>query len=267
MAHGINDYFFDFSRLAGNFYLQRCDVDKGREFVQGFPQQPDISLTSRCNMNPRCSMCFLDERGKDIEEDVLNELKNSIFRHSFRVKLTIDGEPTVYKKLLGVLQSINGRTAIQTNGISSVLKDGRILNELNEVHVSLDAASRETYSIFRPDLFDVVISNIKYMVEYRKTHKCLEEIRLDYILMECTKAEVFSFIELAKSLDVDSVYISYLFTSGIVLGDRSYHGSTFIYEDQVLPIGETLDIMEKCVSFCLDYGVNLVLGRPDKSGE
>lgn len=248
MSHvGISDNVN--KTISDNYFNSFKQLENEDLFLTAYPNFPNVSITSICNMYPRCSMCFTTESGNHIDDVVLYRLKDSVFKYSLSIRFTIDGEPLVYPKISEVIDSIDGWVWIQTNGLSDKLRDTALLDKLQGVYISLDAATAETYKKFRPDYFQKVIDNIKFMVEYRKGRECLTVLRLDYILMQCTKHEVFDFIDLAYALGVTGVYISYLFPASNVMGDKSYHGEEFIYEDQIIPVDEVRELIERCVEY------------------
>ena len=237
------------SDIATNYTEYLSDLKMFPLVSKAYPVNPYVSLTSKCNMHPRCSMCFSQGVGKDLDSIVYDRLSKSLFKYSLGLCLTIDGEPIIYPSFDKVCDTINGWIILQTNGISKKLREPEILNNLKSVYISLDAATTETYCKFRPNYFDKVIDNTKFLLDYRKGKKCLGCVRLDFILMQCTKHEVFAFMDLAKSLGVDGVYIAYLIPVPHNVGDKSYHGFHFNYEEQLIPMDEVMDITNKCYSY------------------
>lgn len=267
MAHvGISDLVPQ--AVANNYSLCKQDICLEKEFVRTIPINPNISLTTQCNMVPKCAMCFsYGCKDEEIDKNIIDYLIESTFKYSLLNLFTIDGEPLLYSGIERIMYLINGWIGIQTNGLSALLRKDSFLDNIYFLQISLDAATAETYKKFRPDRFNQVIENIKYLLKYRVGKSCLTLIRLDFIIMECTKKEVFDFIDLACSLGVDRVYYSYLFNTGNIIEDRIINGYVFNYKKECLDKTEVLDIMDKVVRYSDEKGMVVILDRPDSTGK
>lgn len=266
MAHVLSSDLLS-DTIGHNYRLCKEDMAQEREFLRSVPLFPNISLTTHCNMVPRCSMCLTVDDAGHIQPIIHEKLAASLFLSSPRIAFTIDGEPTIYPDIEKVIQEVQGWAVLQTNGLSALFKKPSFLDNLWQVSVSLDAANAKTYAKFRPNHFDKVIDNVRFMSQYRKGRSCLNRLRIDYIIMQCTKHEVFDFIDLAVELEVDTVYYSYLFPLPHPVESRIINGFEFNYIQQLVPTAEIITIMDECVRYGTERGLTVIVGRPDRSGD
>ena len=256
MAHvGHSDSLCE--SVSKNYFKILENKNYNKLYLDSFPMLSHIGLTTVCNMSPRCDFCLYLEEDREMSRVVLDELGKDLFNTTFCVNFSIDGEPIVYREFLSVVMAIKGYIKLQTNGLSLKLRDPSVLDNLRAVCVSLDAATRNTYSFFRPDKFYNVIDNVKFMVEYRKQRRCLHDIRLDFIIMECNKHEIFDFIALSKELGVDRVYLSYLYKVGGVIGNLDRNNTSFIYEEQQIDKEEIKRLYDSGIEYARSISIDI----------
>ena len=206
------------------------------------PPEVEIHPVSICNLG--CEFCI----GKDktvpvswLSESQVEELIDSIHRYNrkkehegLKVKRIrfagITGEPLFNpdKKKDGVSYNkatVNGmRKAIALGYEVGLVTNGTLLTEeVREVvvngkyiHISLDAASGETFSKLKKrnkQLFDDVVNNIRELVKLKKTKGTDIEIGMGFVLTAKSYHEMREFIELAMDLRVD--YVRFRLAEGL----------------------------------------------------
>lgn len=183
-----------------------------------------IETTNACNA--KCRFCTHSSMSRQIgnmdyalSEKIIDEcaqLKvNTIWFMGF-------GEPLLdnllekrikYAKSKGI-----NNTAVITNG--ALLNEGRILalidSGLDEINISLDAASKETYQERRINLdYEQVTANIRKLLELRgKTGSLTPRVRLSFIKTRENSRELSDFLNQWDSL-VDFVSVSEIHNWGI----------------------------------------------------
>ncbi len=96
-----------------------------------------------------------------------------------------------------------------SNGTMFSQKTARLMVQagVNKVHISLDAATAETYAkLHGADLFNKVILGIKQLFEARAAfHSATPLVGINFIVTDKNYQEISTFIELAHTLGVDYV--------------------------------------------------------------
>jgi radical SAM protein with 4Fe4S-binding SPASM domain len=148
------------------------------------PQPPRwvlIEVTSHCNLS--CKMCEREQLDRGLGHMELRDYKKIIDEISKcktieTVNLQGFGEPLMYPWYIEAVHY--GKTrgisdiCLNTNG---TLLDEKMIKELiksgiDKISISLDAFSKETYAIVRPNSdFIKVIENIESLIEYKKNHR------------------------------------------------------------------------------------------------
>jgi len=166
--------------------------------------------------NYRCKYCYLEEEDLKSKEKLnlncLSSLLNTLTDISNNIKISIlGGEPTLdVDYLRDLLKTINNyqlaikEIKISTNGSIIDKKRIELLKKFDEVQVSLDAATPETYKKIRGGNFRRVIDNIKMMVSEGIP------ITLSFVAMKSNINELDRFFVLSKNLRVKKISIGYL---------------------------------------------------------
>jgi MoaA/NifB/PqqE/SkfB family radical SAM enzyme len=191
--------------------------------VRSYPEEITISTTTRCNMRPPCVICERNERSKelerDLEEEVFKKIK-PIFKFADRIYLHCGGEPLLSRWSYEIIDSVSPPTKIifNTNGALFTEKTIRHMVECGVVDVisfSLDAATEKTYKRVRSADFNKIISNIKTLVTYRnqknKDKPLLRPlVLLNFCIFRQNFHEIADYVMLAHHLGADGVDFSHL---------------------------------------------------------
>lgn len=96
-----------------------------------------------------------------------------------------------------------------SNGIKCTeenLKKHNLLDKLYKVHISLHAAKRKTYKqIFRNDKFDVVMKNIKFISNLKKSGK-INDFEIMFVITDANYKDMPDFVRLAEKLEAKAVF-------------------------------------------------------------
>jgi MoaA/NifB/PqqE/SkfB family radical SAM enzyme len=132
------------------------------------PRSLYIETTSRCNS--LCETCILTFGGREPQKDLgWNQFRTIVDKFPVleRVLLHGIGEPLLNRELPRMISHLKARGAtvlFNSNAITLSPKMGRALVDagLDELRVSLDASSRDTYARIRGvDAFDRVVENLE----------------------------------------------------------------------------------------------------------
>ncbi|MEO3973675.1 radical SAM protein [Streptomyces sp. CAU 1734] len=141
------------------------------------PLVVDLDPTTFCDLAcPECISGKLLNQGRFTPER-LAELADELIQMSVRgVVLIGGGEPLAHRgtrKVLRMLGEAGVAIGVVTNGTMIQQNLDELAEYASWVRVSMDAGTRETYGIFRPDrkgrsVFDKVIGNMRMLAEVKK---------------------------------------------------------------------------------------------------
>jgi len=212
------------------------------------PSEIEIHPTSRCNLG--CLFCAGADkkliRHFSLSEEELvkaitdiNELNSQETNPDFKVKTIrfagITGEP-----LLNPATAIAMQRAIEDGYEVGLVTNGTLLNDRirriivngKYIHVSLDAATADTFSRLKgvePKLFKTTVNNIRELVKLKHEIGSGLEIGMGIVLTVENYHELLSFIHLAKNIGVD--YVRVRAPEGVAAGSISNSQWKKIYAD------------------------------------
>jgi radical SAM protein with 4Fe4S-binding SPASM domain len=182
------------------------------------PQNLYLEVTNRCNLKCRACILFRGswEPPRDMTcaeliriTDQLPDLK--------RVALHGIGEPLLNSALPAIIRHLKDRNIHVLFNTNGILLDDKKQNELitaglDELRVSLDAASAQTYRVMRnSEKFDRIVDNLQSLV--RRIH-CLRasapKLSLWYLGTRENISELPEFVQLAAFVGVKEVYLQRL---------------------------------------------------------
>lgn len=173
----------------------------------------DVSCNLKC---PSCrpTFSFLNEKTNLSEYNLKKQFQKILLEYLYKcvdrltVSITGSGDPFASKLFWDFLQSIDGRLNpniginLQTNGILFNELNWKKLNKLHDnkitTLISLDAGTKETYSIVRRGGdWDVLMNNLKFISSLYNENK-LAGVRLDCVVQNNNYTELDKFIAIAK---------------------------------------------------------------------
>ena len=246
-----------------------------------FPLIVNIDPTNACNLF--CSMCpnssspvikkgFME---MDLYKKIIEEIAQRKKR-LYRFFLVKDGEPLLHKSILDMVALAKERNiahvvTVVTNG---VLMDkekigGFIRSGLDDIGISLDAATRETYRKAKgKDEFDRVQENILCLIEEKKRlNKKNPVIRLKFVETEENSQEKQAFIDKWKG-KVEKLEINPLhnWAGSMEIGQtREMKKDAFRYPCALLWYTMVINYTGDVSLCCIDYNWETVVGSVKES--
>lgn len=259
------------------FFLQK-KIKKAIKKYQKIPFSLRIENTNFCN--GQCFMCpyptMKRKKGtmsRKLYKKIINEAHNLNIEY---INLHNFGEPLVDKDFVWRVKYAKSknikRISTNTNGtlLTPILITNIIKSGLDELYISVDAATKKTYQKIRIGLnYDQVKKNIKKIISLKKQLKLDHpKIILDFLEFNLNKNETQKFINKWKNI-VDNVCISQIHDwsnkKKIDIGKSISNYVEFSQSPCRLPFTEMLINWDGTVSLCCqDIEGELVLGDINK---
>lgn len=212
--------------------------------VPDLPAVVYIETTNRCDS--LCQTCIRTfhtlEPVKDLTLDELVQIVEQ-FPRVERVILHGIGEPLLNPDLFRMIRYLKGRgTTVLFNsdaiGLTEKKREGLIESGLDELRVSLDAATPETYRAIRGvPAFHRVCENVAALAALRrKLGAGPPAISLWFTVLRSNVHELPAFIRLAATVGAGQVNIQRLvyYGQGMAVAEQSLHGTLPALETQLL---------------------------------
>ena len=232
-----------------------------KEGGQPVPLQVQLIIADLCNHN--CSFCAYrmenytsNERfgEKDPLTGIINNNPNRMIPYEKcmcilrdcadmgvkAIQFTGGGEPTVHPKHKELFQrtlDLGLDLALVSNG--TIMKEGvpEILAQAKWVRFSVDAATKESYSLIREvplTYFDRTINNIKKVVEAKRKANSGVIIGVGFVVTKENHKEIYDATRICSELGVDNIRISAVFTP-----------DDFDYHREIYPVARELTLKAK----------------------
>lgn len=215
------------------------------------PYHIEITPTNQCNIG--CIACRA--RGKcahipNEEEKMIFDVYKGLFSEAKRLgvkemHLTGGGEPLMHKGIFKIMKEIKKneiRGSIVTNGslFNKKLIKGLIKAKWDNILYSLDGPDAETHDILRKKgVFDRVIQSIKLFNFYKKKYGQKEPcIELCLVLSSYNYNKLFSYLDLAYSLDIKKVFIQ-----PIRINDKKLGGKLILTDEQKREFQDSISLL------------------------
>jgi radical SAM protein with 4Fe4S-binding SPASM domain len=230
------------------------------------PAELYLEVTNRCNL--KCRMCpqfwGMPEPDADLDLDQVLAIIQQLPRLD-RVVLHGVGESVLNPALPEIVAAVRKRgayTLMNSNGTILTRRrvEGLVKSGLDELRVSIDAASPETYEQVRgANALHKLVRNLGIVQEVRAALGATTP-RLSLWVMGLQESlhELPRVVELAAEVKVNEVYLQRLVTSdrGIARSDNSLYGAD----------SEALDPLVEAHRLAVELGVELK-GSGDTTGE
>lgn len=183
--------------------------------VLGKPYVIMIEPTNICNL--KCPLCptgagILKRKKGHISFDTFKKIIDEVADTAFYVRLWNWGEPLLNKDLYKMIKYIKSkklfvRTSTNSFFLNNEIAKKLIDSKLDELIVSFDGASEETYSKYRKNSnFQKIIDSIKFLVEEKeKINSKYPIINLQFIIMKHNEHEIEKIKKIAGDLKVDKL--------------------------------------------------------------
>ncbi len=255
-------------RQQANTALNLREQIDGRTRLASTPQKLGIDIQGACNIKPPCVYCQWDT-SKELEGDNVDVPFNTdtlraygdLFENAAELVNCSIGEPFMGKDLDALLDAFGRRGKVleaATNG--QILTDSNIRRLLGrDVHLycSLDAATAETYAKLRNNRFDLVLANVRRLIQAKGGRHKLPLVYLVFMPMRANVHEAEKFVELCADLGVDRMVLRPLNpTEGVTLTwDRA--GYRYEYQKELLPWEELVRVSGRVAETARRLGVEL----------
>lgn len=241
--------------IAENRALNLEEIKSGAIVLKSKPLQVNVELTGICNIVPPCVFCTGKNFGHNYSHLDWEHIDEYGEFTSVCEQLNEDsfGEPLTHPKLVALAQKVTARGqrfSFVTNGLllnerraGGLIQCGSLLG----FHVSLNAATSDTYYKLQGRDFSVVIDNLIWFISsYKAIHGQSPDITLTFIVMKINRNEVKDFLRLAHDLDVTSLLAPLHDRPSIPLGKFGYD---FVYENEMLSHEEYQSIGEEAILY------------------
>lgn len=186
-----------------------------------------LSMTRRCNM--RCPGCYYLQQDEnffqtyDIRLDDAREIIN-YYRHSgvTQAIANAEGDVLLHPQYADLIEHINSagfqrRPWLITNGIELPRHADFIVNNIEEILISVDGPDHQRYNAFRggnESLFNKVITGIRAVVDARRRHNSKSQVFINYVVTRARCKDIPEMIRLAEALKVDYLKIANFHVAG-----------------------------------------------------
>jgi radical SAM protein with 4Fe4S-binding SPASM domain len=186
------------------------------------PEEIYLEVTNRCNL--KCTTCpqswGMSEDSADLSPETARVLLAQLPAIR-RVVLHGIGEPTLNPRLPEIVSVVKERGAYALFNTNGLLLRGALLEQLvraglDEVRISVDAATPETYRLVRgADMFSRVIANARSLAETRgRLASVTPRISLWMTGLKSNIRELPALVRVAAEAGINEVYIQRLVFSG-----------------------------------------------------
>lgn len=198
------------------------DIERRGSFVRELPHELYIETTNRCNLKCRtCPQYFgMSEDFADLTPELVERILEQ-FPFVRRVVLHGIGEPLLNSDLPRIIQNVKRRGAYALFNTNGLLLGGRLVQPiigagLDELRVSVDSASPETYTLVRgTDGFHRIVANLRGLAELKETlGSTTPKVSLWITGMKSNIGELPALVRLAHEIGVREVYLQRLVYSG-----------------------------------------------------
>lgn len=166
-------------RAYANWLLGNCEIRMGASRIRVRPWKLTFDLTNVCQL--RCPLCPTGLQAQDRESGhaqfhMFERLLEEVGDYVFFIDFFNWGEPLLNRRLEEFVQLASSKNivcSISTN-LSLPLTDERIrrlvTSGLNEILISLDGASSDTYAIYRRQgKFELVWENMRRLIRAKRS--------------------------------------------------------------------------------------------------
>lgn len=209
------------------------DSTKRPALVPTLPRSLYLETTNRCDSE--CQTCIRTFNTLEPPKDLsLAEVQHIVeqFPVLERVVLHGIGEPLLNKQIFDIVAYLKARhitVLFNSDAISlTPTRAGQLIDSgLDEYRVSMDAATRETYTKLRGvDQFERVIRNVGHLVTLQQQRGCsTPRVSIWFTTLKANLEELPAFIELAARLQVTEVNAQRLVFNGygLAVQEQSLH--------------------------------------------
>lgn len=193
-------------------------IDNNVTILGDGPTTLNLHYNSTCNLKcPTCRPSIIGLKGRDLDRVLILKdmiLKSSLIAEARALTLCGYGDPFASRPHLELLRSIDSgrfrklRITLLTNGLLLTPQMWKTFSDahplIEEIAVSIDAATPETYALNRGGNFGKLLDNLSFISDLRKEWE-IRSFRLNFVVQANNFREMPAFIELGSRLGADRV--------------------------------------------------------------
>jgi MoaA/NifB/PqqE/SkfB family radical SAM enzyme len=193
--------------------IQRVETDDATIFTgetsethTRFPRRIYFQITRYCNLE--CPTCFI-KAGKDgahVPTDAVMDIAEFMGQNGLIEARLTGGEPTLHPAFFDILHKFQEEdvyVSVATNGVMNQRTLDALCEENNLWVICSIDGNRETHNRYRPDTFDRIVRNLRYL----KSKNPSTRLRLTTVLTRENKGQMYGLGELTKSLGAESITV------------------------------------------------------------
>jgi MoaA/NifB/PqqE/SkfB family radical SAM enzyme len=252
--------------IQENRRLNTEEVRTGQTRLLSAPLQVNIELTGICNVDPPCLFCSGKNFGhnyRPLDPAYLDNYSYVLDRCE-RVNEDSFGEPLSHPGLVELAERVTAQGqafSFVTNGLLLTPAKADKLAACGlrlGFHVSFNAATEDTFYKLTGKSFARVVENVRYYGRiYRERNGgAAPDLILTFIVMKINRHEVHDFLCLTRELGARALLASLHDRPSVPLG---HFGYDFVYEEEMLPYAQLLQVGEEALALSRELGIDCVL--------
>jgi MoaA/NifB/PqqE/SkfB family radical SAM enzyme len=252
--------------IEDNRRLNAEEVRSGRTRLLSAPLQVNVELTGICNIDPPCLFCSGKNFGhnyRPLDPSYLEKYSHFLDRCE-HVNEDSFGEPLSHPGLVELAERVTEKGQVfsfVTNGLLlTPVKADRLAacGPRLGIHVSFNASTADTFYKLTGKSFAPVVENVRYYAKsYREQNGgAAPDLILTFIVMKINRHEVPGFLRLTRELGARALLASLHDRPSVPLG---HFGYDFVYEDEMLPYAELLEVGREALALARELGIDCAL--------
>ncbi|MFC1848583.1 radical SAM protein [candidate division CSSED10-310 bacterium] len=197
--------------------LHRDIISQQLTILKTGPRVIEVSYDKSCNLScPYCRQEHLMAKGSELTR--LRRLHDQVFGNQLkgveRIMLSGCGEPLSSQLFRDMLRNFDrtlypqARIKLQTNGLSLTPSLWKSISSshgiIDWISISIDAATRKTYSLNRSRNFDKLLKNLEFISGLRK-NKSIQTLNINFVVQANNFKEMKQFIVLGQKYGCDYI--------------------------------------------------------------
>lgn len=219
--------------IVGNDLPQRTENDPASPFLTRGPARVKLCHDDTCNLT--CPSCrthkiVANRERQDRLDGMLHSFILPFLADTKSLCMSGDGDPFASRHYRDVLRLTADRPEMRidlhTNAVlcdQRAWDDCRLAGRVDNLLISIDAATAETYAITRRGGdFQRLLRNLRFLAELRQAGE-IKEIDIAFVVQTANYREMPAFVELGRELGVDRVSFSLIQHWGRAMSDEAFH--------------------------------------------
>jgi MoaA/NifB/PqqE/SkfB family radical SAM enzyme len=266
--HGDRQRHDQVRQRQANLVANTRDMLGGRPAPESTPPNLGIDMYGVCNVKPPCVYCAWDD-AKTAEGEFVDAPFTTgtlrewgpLFENSTNLVNCSIGEPFMMKNIDELLDAFaDGGKLLEMTTNGQILTDtniGKLLGRPVNLYISLDAATPGTYATLRNHRFDVLVGNVRRLIDAKGGPGRLPVVNLVFMPMRANVQELDEFVALCADLRADYLVLRPLNYAEKVELNWDRAGYRFEYDKELLGWEELVRTSGRAAELCRRAGVTL----------